>query len=54
MTKVGERTLVDFGIMLAWKCDLVGRQALQLTGATDSAVPGRHLSLKPIDRKSVV
>jgi hypothetical protein len=39
---------VDFGIMLAWKCDLVGRQALQLTGATDSAVPGRHLSLKPM------
>lgn len=47
MTKVGERTLVDFGITLAWKCDLVGRQALQLTGATVNAVPGRLFFVKP-------
>lgn len=33
--------------MLAWKCDLVGRQALQLRGATANAVPGRHCSVKP-------
>lgn len=46
MIKVGERILVDFGIMLVWKCDLVGRQVLQLIGVIDSVVLGRYFFFK--------
>lgn len=38
---------MNFWILLAWKCNLVGRPILWLRGATDNAVPlCRHSLLK--------